>query len=341
MECSVVIRSLNEADRLRLTLTSLACQTRAPEVVVVDDGSSDHTVEVVESFRDRLRLTPIRHSTPQGRSAAANAGARAASGDVLVVLDGDTLMHPQCVERHLAAHEADPSLLGRGETWHIRSTRFLLDPEGATPRAGEESRLEAMSPAEREKLRITRRQIEEDFAGIERRATPGIYPGIGPRALYELEVDALRNHPECSMLWAAASGSNFSVARDAFLASGGFDGEIDINEHRELALRLCDGGARIGLVEGARTYHLTHRSGWRDPLAETNWETVFYRRHPSLAVKLLSVFWASLSRVGDIPAEARITTFPDLERFAQGESGIDFDAVRRRIPGLPELGAVQ
>ncbi|MCB2060620.1 MAG: glycosyltransferase [Novosphingobium sp.] len=341
MECSVVIRSLNEADRLRLTLTSIACQTRAPEVVVVDDGSTDHTAQVVEAFRDRLRLTAVRHTSPQGRSAAANAGARAARGDILIVLDGDTLMHPACVERHIAAHQANPSLLGRGETRHIRSTRFLRDPESATPRAGEEARLEAMSPAEREKLKVTRRQIEEDFAGIDRRATPGIYPGIGPRALYELEIDALANHPDCTMLWAAASGSNFSVAREAFLASGGYDAEIDINEHRELALRLCEAGGRMGLVEGAKTYHLTHRSGWRDPLAETGWEAVFYRRHPSLAVKLLCVFWASLSKTGEIPAKARITSFAELERFARGDSGIDFDAVRRLIPGLPELDAIQ
>jgi len=341
MECSVVIRSLNEADRLRLTLTSIACQTRAPEVVVVDDGSTDHTAQVVESFSGRLRLSPIRHAFPQGRSAAANAGARAASGDVLIMLDGDTLMHPECVERHMAAHEANPALLGRGETWHLRSTRFLLDPERATPRDGEKARLEAMSPAEREKLKVTRRQIEDDFADIDRRATPGIYPGFGPRALYELEIDALVNHPECSMLWAAASGSNFSVAREAFLASGGYDAEIDNNEHRELALRLCKAGNCMVFVEGAKTYHLTHRSGWRDPLVEASWESVFYNRHPVPEVKLLAVLWASLADSSAIPPDARITSLPELERFARGDSGIDFDAVRRLIPGLSELGPVQ
>ena len=77
------------------------------------------------------------------------------------------------------------------------------------------------------------------------------------------------------------------------------------------------------------------------PLAETGWEAVFYRRHPSLAVKLLCVFWASLSKTGEIPAKARITSFAELERFARGDSGIDFDAVRRLIPGLPELDAIQ
>ena len=40
VRASVIIRSKDEADRLRLTLTSLACQSEPPEVVVVNDGSA-------------------------------------------------------------------------------------------------------------------------------------------------------------------------------------------------------------------------------------------------------------------------------------------------------------
>jgi hypothetical protein len=47
VRASVISRSKDEADRLRLTLTSLACQSEPPEVVVVNDGSSDHTKDVI------------------------------------------------------------------------------------------------------------------------------------------------------------------------------------------------------------------------------------------------------------------------------------------------------
>jgi GT2 family glycosyltransferase len=178
--------------------------------------------------------------------------------------------------------------------------------------------------------------VTDDFSSIERRAEMGIYPGIGPRRLYELEMDALKHHPGCTVLWAAASGSNFSVRRDAFLAVGGFDERLDINEHRELALKLCGAGARMVPVEGARSYHLTHRSFWRDPLKETRWEYVFYRTHPIPAVKLLAVLWVSLSGQDRIPPEAQIASLPALEAAARGETGIDYDKVRRLIPGLPD-----
>lgn len=337
MDCSVVIRSLNEADRLRLMLTSLACQTVAPEVVVVDDGSTDHTRAVIADFAGRLRLEAIHHDVPQGRSAASNAGAWRASGEVLLFMDGDTLAHPRLVERHLDAHAAQAGLLGRGETWNLRCTRFLLDPETGTARQGEAERVAAMSERERERLKVTRAQIEEDFSAIEKRAAPGVYPGAGPRLLYDLEIDALVNHPECEVLWAAASGANFSAPRELFAQVGGFDERIEQNEHREGALRLYQAGGRMGFVQGARSYHLTHRVGWRDPLAEEGWEQLFYNRHPMLAVKLLSVFWASIADHSPVPPEAQIRSLPDLAERARGLDGVDYDAARAAIPGLPVL----
>jgi glycosyltransferase involved in cell wall biosynthesis len=339
MTLSVVIRSRDEADRLRLVLASLTRQKGLGEVVVVDDGSTDHTPAVIEDAARELPLVPLRHRTAHGRSAASNAGAAAAKGDVLLFLDGDTLAGPGLVERHLAAQAAQPGgLVGRGDTFHLRCTRFLRDPETGSAKDGEAARLAGVPAAELERMRVTRRQVLDDFAAIAARAEPGIYPGAGPRLLHQLETDALRSRRGESVLWAAASGANLSVAREAFLAAGGFDERLNINEHRELALRLCDAGLRMRLIEGGASYHLTHRTGWRDPLTETGWEAPFYARHPVMAVKLLAVFWASLAPRSPVPPEARIGSLAELEAAARGRQGVDFDDVRRMI-GLPPLGA--
>jgi glycosyltransferase involved in cell wall biosynthesis len=340
MQVSVVIRSKDEADRLRLTLASLTRQTMAAEIVVVNDGSVDHTPAVLAEAARELPLRVVAHRLARGRAGAANAGAEVASGDVLVFLDGDTLAAPELVAAHAATHAAGPERIGRGENFHFRGTRFLQDPETATPRPGEEARLARLAPGERSRLKVTRAEVVGDFAALASRAEPGIYPGSGPRRLHELEIDALRHHPDCSVLWAAACGTNLSVPREAFRGAGGFDEALDMNEHRELALRLCQRGARMVLVDAARAYHLAHRSGWRDPLQDTRWEDVFYRAHPLLAVKLLTVFWACLDPRHRIPRDAAITSLPELEVAARGDTGADYDAVRRLIGGLSELRSV-
>lgn len=316
MRLSVIIRSKDEADRLRLTLASLAAQTVAPEVIVVNDGSSDHTAAVIEEASRDCELVHLHHAAPKGRSAASNAGAERASGDLVVFLDGDTLAAPDFVERHLEVHAADPLAIARGETYHLRGTRFFKDPETGTPMPGEEARVARLSEAEAAKMRVTRHAIRTDFASVDARAQPGIYPGAGPRMLYDLEMEALREHPECSVLWAAASGSNQSVSTKAFLDAGGFDPSLTINEHRELALRLCAAGLRMAPVS-ARSYHMTHRIGWRDPLIDLDWEAQFYQEHPLPEVALLNVLWGSLHAASPYPKAAQITTLPQLEAAAR------------------------
>jgi len=337
MSISVVIRTKDEASRLRLTLTSLMRQSMAAEVIVVNDGSRDHTRAVIDEMAGAFPLIVKHHETAQGRAAASNAGARRASGHVLLFLDGDTLADPDFVRHHAALHAAQPDRVGRGETCNLRCTRFLLDPEELTPQPAEAARIAQLSADERERLRVTRSQILGDFAAIARRAELGVYPGFGPRRLQELEFDALRHHRECSVLWAAASGSNQSVTRDAFLSVDGFNESLDQNEHRELALRLCQAGLRMAPVDGARSYHLTHRAGWRDPLEDTAWEKIFYAMHPLATVKLLAVFWASLSARSRMADATRINSLIELESAARDGNGVDYDVVRAQL-GLPALG---
>ena len=94
---SVIVPAFNEAENLRLLLPalfeSLARTGRSYEVIVVDDGSTDQTVNLLGSLaRPELRLVPLRRNT--GQTAALMAGIHAAEGDVLVFMDGDLQNDP-------------------------------------------------------------------------------------------------------------------------------------------------------------------------------------------------------------------------------------------------------
>ncbi|HVZ30729.1 MAG TPA: glycosyltransferase family 2 protein [Asticcacaulis sp.] len=338
MKASVIIRSKDEADRLRLTLTSLAYQSETPEVVVVNDGSSDHTRQVIAEAE--MPVVTVHNARAIGRSAASNAGAAAASGDVVLFLDGDTLACPTLVAQHMALHREQTKRMVRGSTYHLRCTRPFLDPESGTPQADQVQRVAKMSPNELKRNTVTRQQIRDAFHEVDARGQPGVYPGFGPRKLFELEMGALTDALDCPVLWAASSGANFSLERKAFLEAGGFLAVIDNNEHRELALRLCNLGFSMAGTP-ARTYHMTHRSGWRDPLIENDWEAIFFEAHPTPEVALLPVLWASLADTPDVPEKARILSLPQLAEAAARCRGIEGrEAVRAAHLRWAETGSV-
>jgi hypothetical protein len=176
---------------------------------------------------------------------------------------------------------------------------------------------------------VTEEMVAEGpFERLLERSDVAIYPGAAPRKLYDLEMSALRARSAPRVEWMAAAGHNFSVPRDAFEAAGGFDEEISINEHRELALRLCRRGARVVAVEGAISVHLTHREGWRDPLAgEDNWEKAFARRHP-IETELMLRFWRSLAGDRSIDPTARLMTLEEVDAFLH----------RQTAPAAPVAG---
>jgi len=85
MRLSIIIPVLNETAGIEATLRALApYRARGAEVIVVDGGSGDGTVELAHSLAARVL------SAPRGRAAQMNAGASVATGDALLFLHADT-----------------------------------------------------------------------------------------------------------------------------------------------------------------------------------------------------------------------------------------------------------
>lgn len=94
---SVVIIGRNEGERLQRCIASVQAMQRGDwevEILYVDSNSVDHSVTLAEAMGVRtLILSPGRTTAAKGR----NAGWRAAHGDVILFLDGDTILHPDFV----------------------------------------------------------------------------------------------------------------------------------------------------------------------------------------------------------------------------------------------------
>src|SRR4051812_49267097 len=97
---SVVIPVHNAAEWIRETLNSVSAQTYPSiEVVLVDDGSTDATPEILSSYGDRVRV--IANKTNQGVSVSRNIAIEAAKGAYIAFLDHDDLWHPQKIEKQM------------------------------------------------------------------------------------------------------------------------------------------------------------------------------------------------------------------------------------------------
>jgi GT2 family glycosyltransferase len=350
MRLSVVIRSKNEAPRLKLCLAAMTNHQlplvpvgggASPrggsgdtmEVIVVDDGSTDGTAAMLAQCANEHPIHVVTQASSVGASAASNAGAKRATGDVLLFLDGDVLAGPGLVEKHAALHRSG-AVVGRGETRHLRCTRYFLDPELGIPRAGCEDKVSKV-PHDLEKSLVRVRQVVEQFEAVHSRSEPGIYPGMGPRKLFEMEWAFLAEHPGARLAWLTASSQNLSIPRDAFERVGGFDGKITISEGRELALRLQHRGLFVRPVVGGASYHLTHRDGWSNPLTSQGWEQAFFEKFPTPDVAIAAVVWYAVSAESDVLEARGENLLLAAQRFVT--AGRDVHELRKRCAGLQDL----
>jgi len=105
---SVLVPTYNRADLLPLCLESVFQQSVPPfEVIVIDDGSTDRTPEILREYGDRIRHIPKPNG---GKSSALNLGLDAVRGDYIWIIDDDDIALPHALEHLVAPLESNPAL---------------------------------------------------------------------------------------------------------------------------------------------------------------------------------------------------------------------------------------
>ncbi len=174
---SVVMPIYNGADYLAASIDSVLAQTMGDfELILVDDGSTDRTGEIIRDYAARdPRIVSIAKSN-SGIADTLNQGLAAARADWIARLDSDDLMLPERLERQLAFVAADPALAAAGSYYE------LIDAAGRShgirlplPRTREEL---AGFLAAREPLSFLhpsmmfRRRLALDVGGYDKRTEP-------------------------------------------------------------------------------------------------------------------------------------------------------------------------
>ncbi|MGC8960616.1 MAG: glycosyltransferase family 2 protein [Chloroflexia bacterium] len=124
---SVVIAAYNAAPFLEEAIDSILHQTFPDlELIVVDDGSTDETPQILDRYADS-RIIRLRNETNQGVARARNGGNAVARGEYLAVQDADDLSTPDRVEKQVAFLDAHPEI-------GLVGSQGILFGEGASTR---------------------------------------------------------------------------------------------------------------------------------------------------------------------------------------------------------------
>lgn len=122
---SVIIPTYNRAHLVVRAIRSVLNQSFQDfEIIVVDDGSTDNTEEVINNFNDS-RIRYIRHEKNRGVSAARNTGILAARGEYIAFLDSDDEWLPQKLEKQVKAFKTLEEKVGL-----IYTGICFVDPSG-------------------------------------------------------------------------------------------------------------------------------------------------------------------------------------------------------------------
>lgn len=234
MKVSLVVLTYNWPQALARVLDSVAAQVRLPdEVIVADDGSGAETAALIAARAGSFAV-PLRHLWQEDlgfRAARArNRGFAAATGDYVVLIDGDMLLHPHFVADHLMLAERGYFLQGG----RLKANR----EESARLLAGGRPTFAPWLPAH-------------------------FHEFDGTRRLYAFRQPWLARWKARGRNGGRVMSCNMSFWRDDLLRVNGFDERMEGYgaEDRELAARLQNAGLRRRQLKwAALAIHLEHKS---------------------------------------------------------------------------------
>lgn len=142
IKLSIIIPTYNKPEILKMTLESLAKQTFPKsqfEVIVIDDGSPPEVRQKIKNFLSQTKLNlSFLVQNHQGPAAARNKGIRKAKGEIVLIINDDTIATLSLLKRHYDFHRKNPKenfgLLGY-VTWHpnLEITPFMYWLEHGGP----------------------------------------------------------------------------------------------------------------------------------------------------------------------------------------------------------------
>ena len=122
MLVTIIIPMYNAEMYIERTLNCITAQTYSPlQVIIINDGSTDNSLDICKSFQDKIASMEIYSTENRGVSHARNEGLKYAKGDYIFFIDSDDVILPDYIEAMMSAGDED----------YVRSGMKSIGPDGS------------------------------------------------------------------------------------------------------------------------------------------------------------------------------------------------------------------
>lgn len=261
---SLIVPTYNQCERLKIVLEALKEQNYEQssfEVIVVDDGSTDTTEQVVRSISCSYNLIYKKHNSNLGRSVARNSGAEMASGDLLIFMDSDRIPGKNFINEHLKRHKEHNRRVVIGNNLEIFTSNI------------EDKVYEIIETFKFNETKILRQCRYFNYA----ECVINIYNKEGKT--------------NSGLAWLTLFSGNFSIRKDSFNEVGKFDVNFKTwgFENFELGYRLQLKGYEFYYNDNAYNIHLYHGNNRKSPENNESYK-YFYNKYNVKDIEFLLPF---------------------------------------------------
>ena len=278
---SVLMPTYNRAPYLKLTLEGFAQQTiQGWELVLVDDGSTDKTEEVVDAFKDRLNILYLKQSN-QGRAAARNYACSKARGHIWVFSDDDRIPTPRFIEEHLKTLGVDEKKISVGqkrdvlthysEAFQLPWDNHLLALFSRNPELSLKRMPKALT------CLVTEENIREDFEAVMAR----LHYKNSPDNFDEIVAHYGEQLEKFLFGWVLCTTGNVALHRPPKSAEIRFDEDYTGwgMEDTDFAYQLVQAGYTVQCSPKAQNFHQLHPRGPSEPEEMRKNLKIFCEKH--------------------------------------------------------------
>ena len=286
-ELTMIVPTYNKQTRLKFLLESIVNleNKKSFHTIIVNDGSTDNTEELLCQYQDKIDMTVI-SQTHKGRSSARNRGLNYSNTEYVLFCDDDMILPVNFINMHLTSLKQHEEALIHGKIWSLPYLTFFSDPELGT--IYDELKKENTHKYQIQSLTIDKNiSINEEKLCSLRRKTSF------EQHLYNIYMQNIK-----CLLFLLCTGGNFSCRKDLIKSAGGFDESLDLEwgvEDLELGYRLQKAGVIFHYEDKAYNYHINHyRKTYREELCRSAYR--FYKLYEDpLLLKLPGLLLGDIS----------------------------------------------